>query len=138
MREVQGREAALLARVAETAASAGRFRQTLPEVPNDPGEGRHDHLGDPVAPPHHERLGTMIDQDDPDFSTVIGVDRARRVRERHPVFQGQAAARPDLGLVALRQGDGDSRGDEGPLTRGDDELSLYGGTMSIPAACSVM
>src|SRR4030042_6868210 len=74
-------------------------------------------LGDPVAVLNSKGFFTQVDHDAADLPPVVGIDGARRVEQGHPVLQGKPAARPDLGLVPLGQGNGDAGGDELPLTR---------------------
>ena len=128
MREVQGREAALLARVAETAASAGRFRQTLPEVPDDPGEGRHDHLGDPVAAADDKILFPKIGEDHFHLAPVVSINRTGGIQHADLVPDREAAAWPHLRFVADGQGDSESRRDESRLPRLQNNLLLDGST----------
>ena len=68
---------------------------------HDPGLGHwgYDHLCYAVVVLDYEGFVAQVDQDHPDFTTVIAVDRARGIHQADPVLQGQSAARPDLGLV---------------------------------------
>src|SRR5581483_6537766 len=50
-------------------------------------------------------LPPEVEKDDPNLSTVARVDRGRAVGQRDRVLERQAAARPDLSLVARRQFD---------------------------------
>ncbi len=82
----------------------------------------HDHLGDAVSPPDDEGRRTVVDQDHPDLAAIIRVDRARRVDQRHAVFQGQPAPGPDLGLVPFGKGHRDARRDQLPFPGEDRRL----------------
>ena len=58
-----------------------------------------------------------IDQNDLDLAAIIGIDGAGAVEQGHAMFERQARARADLGLIARGQGDGDSGRDEPPRCR---------------------
>ena len=59
-----------------------------------------DHLRDPIAGAHRHRVGTVVHEDYADLAPIIRVDRAGRVEQRDPLTVRQAAARPNLRLVA--------------------------------------
>src|SRR5574338_1046270 len=82
----------------------------------------HHHLGNPHPPLHPERLRTKVDQCHLQFATIIRVDRGRAVGQGDAVPVGEAGARPDLGLVPLRQRDGEAGREEPPLERGKDRI----------------
>ena len=50
-----------------------------------------------------DRLLSQIDQDNPDFAAVIGIDCAGAIERRYPRFESPTAARADLRFVARRQ-----------------------------------
>ena len=75
-----------------------------------------------------ERHGflTQIDQKDADLASIIGVDGAGGIEDREAVSPCQAAARADLCLVALREGDGDPRCDQGAFERHEGAGRIFG------------
>lgn len=87
--------------MAETARSAHGLRKSICDRPGHPADTMDDHLRNPVPPADHERFLTVVDQDDPDFTAVIRIDRPGRIEQRHPIAQSQSAPGADLGLVAL-------------------------------------
>jgi len=50
--------------------------------------------------------GIQVDEDNLEFSSVVGVDEARRIDYRQALLDGQAAAGLDEAGVAIGQGDG--------------------------------
>ncbi len=95
---------------AETAAAPPAFRQGVDRFPGDVTDRGDDHLGDAHARLDGKGFGPDVGEDDHDLAAVIGIDGAGRVDEQNAVTDGQAGARPHLGLVALGQRDGDARG----------------------------
>ena len=81
-----------------------------------------DELGDPVTVFNYKGSRSHIDHDDADLTAVIGIDGPRRVEQGHPVLQGETAARPYLGLIPCRQGNGNAGGDKQPLPGGKGDL----------------
>ncbi len=63
--------------------------------------GRHDHLRDALAVADDEGLVAKIDQQDPERSAIVAVDRPGRVRQRYAVLQRQPRPRPDLHLETV-------------------------------------
>src|SRR3984957_6299637 len=60
-----------------------------------------------------EQFGTSIDQNDLQFSAIVGIDRPGRVEHCDAVASGQTRPRPDLALAALGQSDRDARWNHG-------------------------
>lgn len=56
--------------------------------------------------------GIQVDEDNLEFSSVVGVDEARRVNYRQALLDGQAAAGLDEAGVAIGQGDGQPSRDQ--------------------------
>ena len=56
--------------------------------------------------------GIQVDEDNLEFSSVVGVDEARRVDYRQALLDGQAAAGLNEAGVAIGQGDGQPRRDQ--------------------------
>ena len=56
--------------------------------------------------------GVQVDEDNLEFSSVVGVDEARRVDYRQALLDGQAAAGLDEAGVAIGQGDGQPSRDQ--------------------------
>ena len=54
----------------------------------------HDELSDTRAARNDKRICAMIYQDDPDFATVIGVDRPGSIKYGDAEFERQPRARP--------------------------------------------
>src|SRR6185437_8998075 len=80
----------------------------------------HDELGDARAARHRKRLPSVVNEQNPDFAAIIGVDGSRRVEHGDALFQRQPRARPDLALEARRQFDRESGRDQRPLARRQD------------------
>jgi hypothetical protein len=108
---VQPRRSAV--RVPEAASAPARRRELDDLEPAGAGDRRDDQLRDAVAPPDVEVLAAEIDHQHLDLAAVVGVDRARAVRQRHAVAQGEAAARADLAFEAGRDLDGQAGRDQG-------------------------
>ena len=56
--------------------------------------------------------GIQVDEDNLEFSSVVGVDEARRIDYRQALLDGQAAAGLDKAGVAVGQGDGQPSRDQ--------------------------
>ena len=56
--------------------------------------------------------GIQVDEDNLEFSSVVGVDEARRVDYRQALLDGQAATGLNEAGVAIGQGDGQPRRDQ--------------------------
>lgn len=56
--------------------------------------------------------GVQVDEDNLEFSSVVGVDEARRIDYRQALLDGQAAAGLDEAGVAIGQGDGQPSRDQ--------------------------
>ena len=56
--------------------------------------------------------GIQVDEDNLEFSSVVGVDEARRVDYRQALLDGQAAAGLNEAGLAIGQGDGQPRRDQ--------------------------
>src|SRR5262249_34821724 len=102
-------------------SSAGRAETSLPACGGaklinccdfDPKDRRDHELSDPVAATDNKWLGSMIDEDHHQLATIVRIDRAGAVEKGHAVLCGEAGARPDLRLVAMRQFKGKTGGDE--------------------------
>ena len=66
------------------------------------GHRRYDHLGNPVAPVDNKVFGTMVDHNDLDFATVVGINSAGRVHKAYAVLYGKPGPRADLCLISYR------------------------------------
>src|SRR5476651_664295 len=88
------------------AARAGGQRSDL--VEGDAADRRDHQLGDALAALEHECLAAEIGEDDVNLAAIVGIDRAGAVEHGDAVLEGEARARPDLPLVTLGQGEGDS------------------------------
>ncbi len=69
------------------------------------------------SPGDVERFMPQVHQDDPDFSTVIAIDRSRGIQDHDPFFQGKPAPGPYLGFVSLWNLQVKSRSHKAPRTR---------------------
>ena len=85
------------------------------------------HLGDAHAAFDGERVVAEIDQGDVNFAAVVAVDGSRGVDHGDAVFGGQAAARADLGFVALGDRHGEAAGDQLNVAGFEFDVGLYGG-----------
>ena len=92
-------------RAAEAAVAAGAPRQLLHFLPGDRGNWGHDELRDAVAAADADGGTAEVDEEDLNLAPVVGVDRTRGVEEREAVAVSETAARPDLALVAGRDGE---------------------------------
>ena len=92
-------------------------------------------LGDPLSPPHLERLRAEIGEDDLHFAAIIMIDRARCVQTSNPVLERKARARAHLDLIARRYRDGETGRNRPTITRSQRQFSAA--TTSSPAAPSV-
>ena len=61
---------------AEPAFTAQRFVEFFNLEPRSSGDRREHQLGYAVTAPHLERIVPVVDQDDLQFATIIGIDRA--------------------------------------------------------------
>ncbi len=93
------------------------FRQLLRLVPLNPGNRRHNHLGDPLAPADLKTFLAQINENYLDFSPVVAVDGSGSIQASDAMPDGQAAPGAHLGLIAFRQGNGQAGGDFHPLSR---------------------
>ena len=109
---------ALTAAGAEAAVAAGGLAQAL-DLDRLGRRDRGDHeLRDPIPgldPEGLRRVG--VEQQDPDFPAVAGVDQAGAVDEGDPVLAGQARARQDQPGVPVGDLDRDPGPDAPPLSR---------------------
>lgn len=79
----------------------------------DRGDFLDDELGYAVAFVDLDVVGgVQVDEDNLEFSSVVGVDEARRVNYRQALLDGQAAAGLDEAGVAIGQGDGQPSRDQ--------------------------
>ena len=84
---------------AAPACSCGQIFHLGTDSPNYMGQN---HLGDPVTHVDRERLPGMIDQNHPDLTPIIAVDRSRSVQQGHSLFQRQPAAGSKLNFETRR------------------------------------
>ena len=75
----------------------------------------NNHLGNTLTVVHNEVVLRQIDEQNADFTAIIGIDGTWGIQYGDTFLQRQSAARPYLCLVAGRQGDVQSRGNEPPL-----------------------
>ena len=57
-------------------------------------------------------VGIQVDEDNFEFSSVVGIDEARRVDYRQPLLNGQTATGLDKAGIAIGQCDGYACGDQ--------------------------
>ena len=72
----------------------------------------HNHLGDAFAVLDGKGEVGVVDEQDFDFATVIGVDGAWAIEYGNAVFECQTAAGPHLCFVSFGEFDEESGGDE--------------------------
>jgi hypothetical protein len=77
----------------------------------------YDELRYPHARGYGKGFSAEVDEEDADFSPVVGVNRAGAIEEGDAVVQGQAAARAHLGFVAFGQLNIQPCGNSLPLPR---------------------
>ena len=85
-----------------------------------------DHLSDPHAARYGKSFLGVIDHDNLDLTTIIGIDRARAVEKRDAVLDRETTPWADLGFQVARKGDHDPRGDQNALPRQDRDRRLTG------------
>ena len=81
----------------------------------------NDHLSDTLAIINHEILLREINQKDTHFTTIVRINGTWRVQYRQPVFKSKSATGTYLRLIALRQGNMQSRWYQTPLHRMKDD-----------------
>ena len=92
---------------AETSVASVGFIQFVYLYEVDRGDFLDDELGYAVAFIDLDVVGGIqVDEDNLEFSSVVGVDEARRVDYRQALLDGQAATGLDEAGVAIGQGDG--------------------------------
>lgn len=92
---------------AEASVASVGFIQFVYLYEADRGDFLDDELGYAVAFVDLDVVGgVQVDEDNLEFSSVVGVDEARRVDYRQALLDGQAAAGLDEAGVAIGQGDG--------------------------------
>lgn len=96
-------------RRAEAARAARGILEALDLDPIGLRVALHDQLGDALAARDREGVLAGVEQNHAHFATVVGIDRAGAVQDRDAVFEGEARAGPDLGLVARWQSNGETR-----------------------------
>ncbi|EJW94171.1 hypothetical protein EVA_17724 [gut metagenome] len=75
----------------------------------------YNHLGDAFAILHHKVFLREVDEDNPDFTTIVGVDRSGGIEHANTFLEGQTGTGTDLGLIACGQGDGEAGGHQSAL-----------------------
>ena len=116
----------LMAGMTETAGTPARSVEIIDYLELRLNYFSEDHLGDPHAARHGESFFRVIDQNDLDLATIVGVDRPGGIEESDPVFDRKAASGTDLGLKMFGEGDKNTRGNEDPLPRIKDDRLLAG------------
>ncbi len=96
-----GRAEAAAARAPSTAARPA----SLPAYSRDRSDNE---LGDPHAALDAKGFFAEIDENHRDLAAIIGIDGAGAVQHGDAMPRGETGAWPDLGLEALRKGDGDA------------------------------
>lgn len=98
---------------AETSFASVGFIQFVYLYEVNRGDFLDDELGYAVAFVDLDVVGgVQVDEDNLEFSSVVGVDEARRVNYRQALLDGQAAAGLDEAGVAIGQGDGQPSRDQ--------------------------
>lgn len=96
---------------------------------------RADHqLRNPGQRLHHEGFCSVVDEDDANLPSIVGVDGPRAVEHREPVLQCQPRARSDLSLEAGGNAHGQPRGDEAAFSRCNRDGVSQGGGQIQPRA----
>lgn len=98
---------------AEASVASVGFIQFVYLYEVDRGDFLDDELGYAVAFVDLNVVGGIqVDEDNLEFSSVVGVDEARRIDYRQALLDGQAAAGLDKAGVAVGQGDGQPSRDQ--------------------------
>lgn len=103
----------------ESAVSAWGLIKGVDVFPLRLEDGGDDHLCDAVAAFNGKFFVSVVDEDDLDFASVVGVDGAGGVDHGDAFFDGEAATGTYLGFGADGQGDAESGGDESALAGRD-------------------
>lgn len=92
------------------------------------------HLRDPLAMRDLEWLLGNVSHDDTPLVREVGVDGARRIRNRKPFLEHRAASRADLCLVTVRQARLEAKGNERHRTgrQHDDRIAARRGYLPLP------
>lgn len=98
---------------AEASVASVGFIQFVYLYEVDRGDFLDDELGNAVAFVDLDVVGgVQVDEDNLEFSSVVGVDEARRVDYRQALFDGETATGLDEAGVAVGQGDGQPSRDQ--------------------------
>lgn len=98
---------------AEASVASVGFIQFVYLYEVDRGDFLDDELGYAVAFVDLDVVGGIqVDEDNLEFSSVVGVDETRRIDYRQALLNGQAAAGLDKAGVAVGQGDGQPSRDQ--------------------------
>ncbi len=99
--------------------------QFLNLFPLDTLNRSHKHLGDAHRARYAEWLRPLIDEEDLDLSTVIGINRPWRVQNGNAVLQRQAGTGTYLRFEPYRYGHGKATGDCCDAPRENRDVLLY-------------
>lgn len=75
----------------------------------------HDELGNPGSALDSKRFLSRIEENDLDFSPIVGVDGPGSIQEADPVTEGQSAPRTDLTFESFGKGQLEAGRNEGAL-----------------------
>jgi len=92
----------------------------------------NDHLSNPVSAADSVRFFPKIDQPNPYLTSVISVDRSRRVYDTYAVLEGKAASRTNLCLKVWRESDSNPCGNHRDGTFRENLVFFYGCTEIHP------
>ncbi len=92
----------------------------------------NDHLSNPVTSTDRIRSLPKVNERDPYLTSVISVDRSRRVYDTYAVLKGKAASRTNLCLKARRESDSDPCWDHRNGTFRENLVFFYGCTEVHP------
>ena len=100
----------LMTGMAETAGTPARSIKVIDYLELRLNHFGEDHLSDPHTARYGENFFRVIDQNDLDLATIIGVNRPWGIEERNAVFDRKAASWTDLGLEMFRKSDNNTCG----------------------------
>jgi len=110
--------------VAKPSSLSLGFWEFVELLPSGPCDSANDHLSNPVSIVHGKRVISPVDEKNGKLPSIIGIDRPWRVDESNSMTHGKAAPRSHLAFKAFRNGYGNSRWNESPLTRLEDDVRI--------------
>jgi uncharacterized protein len=106
----------------KTALATFSFLEPVLQLPADAADWCDDELGDSPPRLNVDRLLAEVCDDDLHLAAIVGINGAGRVEDGQALFEGKAAAWPDLSFIARRQADVYACSNETTRSGLDDDL----------------